>query len=242
MAMKTIPQAGPDAAASAMRLLEHLAEGRKLVMAEIEGTALRFRVRLALKDGRVIGTKPLGLKGVLNEGTTVRIRPLDEGDKEIRLTVLVPHADLGGGNAVFVCAAPVGLLSNLRHADRFSVAHNPSLLLEVRGQAFRLADLSSTGCRIALTASQAPQMLPVGNVVPNANLMLGPSIWVRVTQFLPRVHQGRAIGCEFKPGKDEMSMQNLRALIDSLKQLPLAAAMAADGPRRAIARPGTAGH
>jgi hypothetical protein len=201
--------------------LESIAQQSKPVQFEIEKTQIRFRSRITLKDGQVIVVRPPGLNGMLTAKSSVRVRLPDRPGEEVRLKVVVPHADVGTGSEVFICAAPDAPIKNRRAADRYSVAHDDRLQLELKGEIFNLTDFSVRGLRIALSPSQIRLDLPIGHNLGSATLKFGADVWIRLEQLIPRYRQWNLIGFEFKIAKDEVSAQNTIALIDALKNTPI---------------------
>lgn len=214
------------------RILESLALLSTPVLFEIEQTKIRFRSRITLEDGKVIVAKPNGLNGSLTAESSLRLRLPDRPGDEVRLKVVVPHADPGTGTPVFICEAPEGPIKNKRSADRYSVLHDDRLQLKLKGQIFQLADVSLNGLRIALSSSQTQHGLPIGHNLGGAKLMFGAEVWVRLEELIPRNRQGRLIGCELKIVKDDVSTQNMIALVDALKHTPIAVTSAAESPGR----------
>lgn len=227
MTMHAEPRTGhpaqpkPGHAAHPESVLESIALLGKPVWFELEFTQIRFRSRLTLQDGQVVVAEPIGLKGVLTPESHVRVRLPDRQDEEIRLKIVVPHADSGDGSAAFICSAPDGPVKSMRTGDRYSVKHDDRLRLEWRRHVFPLVDLSLSGLRIVLPASQTHQDLPIGHNLGAANLMFDAEVWVRLGQVIPRNRQERTIGCEFKMVMDPVSQQNLIALVESLKHTPI---------------------
>lgn len=203
-------------------VLESVARLGKPVIFEIEFTLIRFRSRIALQEGQVVVAKPIGLKGVLTAESHVRMRVPDRQGEEIRLRIVAPDADSADGSPAFICRAAEGPVVSRRAADRYSVAHDERLRLELKGRVFPLVDVSLTGLRFSLPAAQTHHDLPIGHNLGPGNLMFGAEVWVRIGQLIPRNRQERTLGCEFKALMDDMSLHNLMALVDSLKQTPLA--------------------
>ncbi|MFI5400373.1 MAG: hypothetical protein ACHQZQ_04905 [SAR324 cluster bacterium] len=219
-------------AAQPESVLESVAGLGKPVIVEIEFTQIRFRSKIALRDGQVIVAKPSGLKGVLTAESYIRMRVPDGHGEEIRLRIVAPDADAGDGSSAFICRPAEGPVISKRAADRYSVAHDERLRLDLKGRVFPLVDVSLKGLRISLPAAQTYLDLPIGHNLGPGNLMFGAEVWVRIGQLIPRNRQERTIGCEFKALMDDMSLNNLMALVDSLKQTPVAVIAAVPGRGR----------
>jgi len=213
-------------------VLEAIARLDKPVWFEVEFTQIRFRSRFALQERQVIVAKPMALKGLLAAESYVRMRVPDREGEEIRLMIVAPDADFGDGSPAFICRAPEGPVKSRRTGDRYSVTHDERLRLELKGQAFPLLDVSLTGLRILLPPAQTHHDLPIGHNLGPGNLMFGAEVWVRIGQLIPRNRHERTIGCEFKNLMDDLSRNNLMALVDSLKQTPLAITAGVPAPRR----------
>ena len=84
-----------------------------------------------------------------------------------------------------------------------------------------------------LPASQTRQDLPIGHNLGAGNLMFGAEVWVRLGELIPRNRQERTVGCEFKRIMDQVSQQNLMALVDSLQHTPISVMAGTHSPRHA---------
>lgn len=206
------PQRRPDA------LLRGLVKRRAQVVVEIEHLNLRFHTFLALKGRHAVVARPRQLEKEIRAGSWLRIYHPGLLDAGFRLRIINPRFLLGNGNTVIVADLPDALVEpNRRQQPRHDTARfgGLGLMLPLQSLRFPVLDLSPRGCRLRVERGIPVDVLPPGQLVPDAFLSVGRR-FVRLQYVTPRVHAGDAVGCAFEVAQDGRSPYLLEHFIKRL--------------------------
>ena len=187
------------------------------IRVEIENSLIRFNSTLAIRSDRVVIAKPLGLNKHISRTTALRLR-MPNGKDEVRLEVGTPHFNLTNGNAAMLCSIPKEYCASSNRTEyRYNTRRFNNLILQVKdvSGAFRIIDISNSGCRIY---ARSVQDIPfnMGERVENAEIRLGNKITVQLDHFTLRSRQRLSVGMEFHVSDDGRNKTYLRHLIESL--------------------------
>jgi|SRR5579863_3392899 len=189
------------------------------VQVQIENSLIRFDSHLSVKsNGQVMVGKPAGLNGHLTAGSVVRVRLPGREKHDARLAVSISHLNLPNGKVAFVCRAPDELIQCRRRAERFNALRYNNLRLQMAGDRYRLADLSSAGLKVLLAGTQGSFLFPLGHELHSCSLVLGPEVHVRLETVVPRNYQHGMVGCEYTINPDSKSARTHGALLDTISK------------------------
>jgi hypothetical protein len=196
--------------------LESLAISREPVRIEIENSLQRFTSQVAIAKGQVVFMRPEKDTLQVSAGDHVRAMLPGADKRELRLEVVAARMRLGAKGVGLMCKPAPRIVVRRRAADRYNVRRYSNIILHLREDGFRIADLSQLGCKLVLTPVQTQALFPVGDVIRVATLAWGENTTMRLERLIPRSHAGRMIGCEFAVRRDGESETSLQKLISSL--------------------------
>jgi hypothetical protein len=201
----------------AAHLLDIVARNRTPINVEIEGSLIRFKSQLSLKDKAVVIARPVTLGNELKPGGFVRIRWPGAGRREMRLEIAMPHFNMPNGSVGFVCRTPDGSSMPKRNHERYDVSRYSNMRLEVGAGTFRVLDLCVTGCRVAMTADTPRSKIVMGKEVQEAILIVGKDSKIVFERLIPRSQRKGFVGCEFKVKQDGKSPKVLAQVLKSVE-------------------------
>jgi hypothetical protein len=208
-----LPKSNP-----AWKSLEDLAISHVPVRIEMERLLDRFLSPVTVLQNNVVFVHPNGpdtTRVHVDAGDFMRV--LLPGDEKLELRMEVTETKMMDGRGdLAIYSRPVQKLeAPRRRVDRYNVRRFGNLKLELDGEQFRLLDLSSRGCKIAITPFQSRRRLPVGSVIRVAVLSAGQHE-MSLERLVPRTHIDDTIGCEFRVRRDGMSDLVLSRLLATL--------------------------
>ena len=211
---------GKSEEAAILALLNRLDQQKVTLRVEIENTLIRFNTMLIVRAGSVVLARPSALRDNLERGGMVRVKIPGEDEKELRLEISMPQYNLTNGTPVFLCKIPVKFhkTSYTRTVDRFNTTRftNLGLVIPVKAWAFRVLDISQTGCKV-LSKSGVPQTeFPIGMSFENTYFKLGTRVKIELARLIPRSIRGHAVGFEFNVRQEGLHQKYLDHLISSL--------------------------
>lgn len=210
--------------ASAKELADVLAQidsEKSPIRVEIEGSPVRFRSRLVVKNDTVVVAKPNGLREGIEAGTVVRFRLPNNSAREVLLEVHTPHFNLSSGNAVFLCKVPDSRIANAkRKTERYNVSRYANLhfVIPARARVFRVVDVCMTGCKLLASLAEAQAYFPVGEPMEDSHLRIGKEAKVEFKVITPRSHHRNSVGCEFTVKDDGPSLSYMEHLLNTLEK------------------------
>jgi len=202
------------------RLLHRLARRKTPVEVEVERSRSRFRSIIALKRGVVVIPRPKRLPARLKQGGWVRFTIPGGKGRTVRLEVLTPHFVLTTGTSVMLCRIPTAFGDpEHRAAERFHTARIDKLYLYLpeTGTRYRLVDLSREGCRVYVRDDNPRVILPVGEVIRGAELLLDKRR-VPLRALEPRSYGDRTVGCSLEVDANAAGAEPFFALLDALEK------------------------
>ena len=203
-----------------MRALERMHQEQTPVRVEIERLGVRFKTFVMLRKDVVAVSRPMGFKGEVPAGTTIRLRVPGRSRRELRLEVVNADYRLPTGRAFFICAMPRRWApKSARGAERYNTGRFTNLELVLPGYSsqYRVLDLSLKGCRIDVGREQLESIWTPGEPVSPAIVQVGSGIRINLDGVVPRSMQRGTVGLEFrfpKDGKAEAHMEKLVAWLN----------------------------
>lgn len=128
---------------------------------------------------------------------------------------------LSNGNSVIVAEFPQDSVGPSRRKEvRYDVSRFRGIRVVVPDQElqFQILDLSRTGCRLRVEHGVPAEVLPPGESVGDALLVLGRQR-VMLSSIMPRGHRDDAVGCEFEVAGDPRSRQILVHFLQKLEDM-----------------------
>jgi hypothetical protein len=215
--------------------LSRLATEKAVTLAELEGSAVRFKTRVFLTDDSVVLAKPDGFQAKgLAVGAGLRLRLPGDESHQVRLEVAAPHVNMANGKEAIVCRLPnARAVRAQRRSQRYDLGERSGVRLVIpqRGREFPLADISAAGCSVTATRMEAETYFPIGDTLRNVRILAGSKTAVEIAELMPRDHRGRAVGFAFRVKEDPASRANLERIIRVL-EAPRLAGLGREGPAR----------
>ena len=113
-----------------MRALERMPQEQTPVRVEIERLGVRFKTFMMLRKNVVAVSRPMGFKGEVPVGTTIRLRVPGRSRRDLRLEVVNADYRLPTGRAFFICAMPRRWApKSARSAERYNTGRITNLEL-----------------------------------------------------------------------------------------------------------------
>lgn len=208
-----------------LRALDDLAVRKLPVRLESEETGVSFFTILSLRRNGLLIARPRTLRGGLPKDSYVRITLPNQGRRQIRVPVLVPHVKLPMSmKYACICGVPTAFAGVCkRHTDRFSTARFKNLHLQLlrHQKSFRVVDLSVGGVRVfAGTESSNLAFDPDMDLAP-ARLRVGDRVSIELESLLPRAHVGNMVGLSMRVRNDGLSGRFLLNLLNRLQEQEL---------------------
>lgn len=203
-------------ARAVVKAIEQLHREQSPVRIEIERLGVRFKTFITLRKDMVAISRPMGFKPDLPVGSVLRLRVPGRLGKELRFEVLNPDFRLPNGRGFFICPMPKGFAQKSpRATERYSTGRftNLELAFPGLGTAYRMLDLSMTGCRIDSGQEQLGQIWTLGEPVQPAIIQVGAGIRIPLEAVVPRLIKAGMIGLEFVLPPDGKSAAHLDKLV-----------------------------
>ena len=198
------------------KAIDQLHREQKPVRIEIERLGVRFKTFVTLRKEMVAISRPMGFKSELPVGTLLRLNLPGRKGKDLRFEVLNPDFRLPNGRGFFICPMPKQFAKKSpRTSERYSTGRftNLEAVFPELGSAYRMLDISMTGCRIDPGQSQLGQIWTLGEPVKPAVIQVGSGIRIPLDGVIPRLIQHDAVGLEFMIPADGKSAGHLNKLV-----------------------------
>lgn len=203
------------------RGLKKMGKERKMLHLEVEYLNIRFQSMVAVRRGSVVLGHPMGVKGAVKKGASLRfVLPGTKG-REVRMKVTMPQFRLHNGSLAMLCEIPTEFIpqsrrSNKRYNTRFF--SNISLVFPGRKKLLRIVDFSAEGCKVYTKDLDIMEALTIGVSEPDAVIIVGKQFRIHFRGMVPRMIGENQVGFEFRAPRDDLEEQKLNSLMESLEK------------------------
>lgn len=205
-----------------LRALADLSERKMPVRLESEQSGVSFFTVVSLRKNALLLARPRTLRGGLPKGSAVRLTLANQGRKQVRAAIVVPHLKVPFSlKHAFVCEVPHAFCGVCkRGADRFSTARFKNLHLQLDGarRSFRVVDVSTSGLRIHTGGDTPLTLFEPGQELAPARLRLGERAQIELESLVPRAINPKTVGLELRVRRDGASERYLMNLLNRLQE------------------------
>lgn len=208
-----------------LRALDDLAVRKLPVRLESEETGVSFFTIISLRRNGLLIARPRTLRGGLPKDSFVRLTLPNQGRKQVRVPVLVPHVKLPMTmKYACICGVPTTFSGVCkRHTDRFSTARFKNLHLQLPryGKNLRVVDLSVGGVRVFAGTESSQLAFDSDTDLAPGHLRVGERVQIELESVLPRAQVGNMVGMSMKVSNDGVSGRFLLSLLNRLQEQEL---------------------